>query len=244
MVMSTSRSPRTVGVVLAAGRGTRVGHDGNKAYLPLAGRRMVTWTLESLARVPEIERVVVVVRQGDLPRARAVIGRELPELPVEYVLGGDTRHQSEHQALQHLAVDIGSGAVQVVLIHDAARPLAGTAMMRSAVSVAWEFGGAVPALPASDLIEVREGGSVRQPPPAGALVRVQTPQAFRAPELLAAYAAAHDDGFEGTDTSSCVERYSDVDVHTFPGEERNLKVTYAHDLFLAEKLLAMGEYRL
>ena len=244
MVMSTSRPPRTVGVVLAAGRGTRVGPDGNKAYLPLAGRRMVTWTLESLARVPEIERVVVVVQQGDLPRARAVIGRELPELTVEYVLGGETRHQSEHQALQHLAVDISSGAVEVVLIHDAARPLAGTAMMRSAVAVAWEFGGAVPALPASDLIEVREGGSVRQPPPAGALVRVQTPQAFRAPELLAAYVAAHDDGFEGTDTSSCVERYSDVDVHIFPGEERNLKVTYAADLFLAETLLAMGEDRL
>ena len=242
--MTPSRAPRTAGVVLAAGRGTRVGHDGNKAYLPLAGRRMVTWTLESLAAVPEVDRVVVVVRRDDLPRARRLIDGELPELRVEYVEGGDTRHQSEYLALQHLAVDIRSGAIQVVLIHDAARPLAGTDMMRSAVSVAWEFGGAVPALPVSDLIAVHEGGSVRRPPPEGALVRVQTPQAFRAPELLAAYGAAHNDGFEGTDTSSCVERYSGIDVRTFAGDERNLKVTYAHDLFLAERLLAMGEYRL
>ena len=64
----------------------------------------------------------------------------------------------------------------------------------------------------------------------GTLVRVQTPQAFRAAPLLRAYRAADGEGFEGTDTSSCIEKYTDVEVRTFPGDEANLKVTYAHDV--------------
>ncbi len=242
--MVTTRTPRCVGVVLVAGKGTRVGRDGNKAYLPLAGRRMVSWTLQSLAAVPELDRLIVVVRHDELGRARSIIERELPDLTVEFVAGGASRHESELKALQYLSSDITSGAIDVVLIHDGARPLAGPEMMRSAVSVAWEFGGAVPALPVSDLIEVDTDGAASVVNSGDGLVRVQTPQAFRAPELLAAYLAAEVDGFEGTDTSSCVERYSEVEVRTFEGDERNLKVTYAHDLFLAEKLLAAHDYRL
>jgi 2-C-methyl-D-erythritol 4-phosphate cytidylyltransferase len=69
------------------------------------------------------------------------------------------------------------------------------------------------------------------------LVRVQTPQAFRAQPLLRAYRAAAADGFEGTDTSSCIEKYTDEQVRTFPGDEGNLKVTYAHDVAVAGRLL-------
>jgi 2-C-methyl-D-erythritol 4-phosphate cytidylyltransferase len=77
-------------------------------------------------------------------------------------------------------------------------------------------------------------------PPEHRHVRVQTPQAFRAAPLLAAYRAATAAGFEGTDTSASMERFSDVTVHCFPGDPRNLKVTYAQDLFLAEQLLSAG----
>jgi 2-C-methyl-D-erythritol 4-phosphate cytidylyltransferase len=72
----------------------------------------------------------------------------------------------------------------------------------------------------------------------GRLIRVQTPQAFRARPLLGAYRAAADDGFEGTDTSSCIEKYTDEQVRTFPGDEANLKVTYAHDVAVAGHLLS------
>jgi len=72
----------------------------------------------------------------------------------------------------------------------------------------------------------------------GRLVRVQTPQAFRAQPLLRAYRAAAAQGFEGTDTSSCIEKYTDEQVRTFPGGEANLKVTYAHDVAVAGHLLS------
>ncbi|CAA0130824.1 2-C-methyl-D-erythritol 4-phosphate cytidylyltransferase [Mycolicibacterium vanbaalenii] len=225
-----------VGVVLAAGLGTRVGADGNKAYLPLSGRSMVTWSLHTLSTLPEITRTVLVYRQGERELARDSVASELPDAHVELVEGGQTRHGSEFRVLQYLSADIESGAVDVVAIHDAARPLAGPQLFRTAISVAREFGGALPALPIGGLVRVGAGG-LESVADSGALVRVQTPQAFRARELLHAYRCAEADGFEGTDTSSCIERYTDAQVRTIPGDATNLKVTYARDIAVAERLL-------
>ncbi|MFB1298032.1 2-C-methyl-D-erythritol 4-phosphate cytidylyltransferase [Mycobacterium sp. pW049] len=226
-----------VGVVLAAGLGTRVGADGNKAYLPLAGRSMLAWSLDTLTRLPEIARTVLVFRKGEFDLARDTVSRELGDAAIELVEGGDTRHGSETNVVRYLAGDIESGSVDVVAIHDAARPLAGPEMFRQAIALAREFGGALPALPVEHLAAAGDDGlsSVSGRP---ALVRVQTPQAFRARDLLHAYRCAERDRFEGTDTSSCIEHYTDVEVRTFDGDAANLKVTYARDVAVAQHLLS------
>jgi 2-C-methyl-D-erythritol 4-phosphate cytidylyltransferase len=240
--MSTPPGSYAVGVVLAAGLGTRVGADGNKAYLPLAGRSMVAWSLYPVTQVPQIARSVLVYRRGERDLARDTVTAELLAATVELVEGGDTRHASEFNVLRYLADDIESGAIDVVLIHDAARPLAGRDMFTTALSVAREFGGAIPALTIPDVVQQGPGG-VESTNGGGRLVRVQTPQAFRARPLLSAYRAAAAEGFEGTDTSSCIEKYTDLEVRTFPGDEGNLKVTYAHDVAVAGRLLTrrLGE---
>jgi 2-C-methyl-D-erythritol 4-phosphate cytidylyltransferase len=232
--MSATPEPRAVAVVLAAGLGTRVGADGNKAYLKIADRSMVAWSIDTLTRVPEIARTVLVFRRGELELAQDTIRRELPSATVEFVEGGDSRHASESNVLAYLATDIESGSVDVVVIHDAARPLADPDMFITALSVAREFGGAIPAIPAADVVRTSGDDDVES---MTALVRVQTPQAFRAAALLEAYRAAGREGFEGTDTSSCVEAFTDIDVRTFRGEQGNLKVTYAADIAVAERLL-------
>jgi 2-C-methyl-D-erythritol 4-phosphate cytidylyltransferase len=231
-------TPRTaaVGVVLAAGVGSRVGADGNKAYLQLAGRSMVSWSVDAVNRTPGIARTVLVFRRGERELVTSTITAELPSATVEFVEGGDSRHGSEWNVLKYLAADVDSGAVDVVLIHDAARPLAGPDMMGIALSVARECGGAIPGVPAHDSVTVGTDGMGA----AGALVRVQTPQAFAAKALLDAYRRADVEGFEGTDTSSCVERFGDVDVRVFPGAATNLKVTYAPDVLVAAQLLSGG----
>ena len=234
--MSTSPGSYAVGVVLAAGLGTRVGADGNKAYLPLAGRSMVGWSLIAVSQVPQIARSVLVYRRGERDLARDTVTAELPAATVELVEGGDNRHASEFNVLRYLADDIESGAVDVVLIHDAARPLADRDMFVTALSVAREFGGAIPALTIPDVVQEGPSG-VESASGGGSLVRVQTPQAFRARPLLHAYRAAAAEGFEGTDTSSCIEKYTDEQVRTFPGDEGNLKVTYAQDVAIAGRLL-------
>jgi 2-C-methyl-D-erythritol 4-phosphate cytidylyltransferase len=235
--MSAAQVPSAVAVVLAAGLGTRVGADGNKAYLQIAGRSMVAWSIDTLTRVPEIARTVLVFRRGELELAWDTIRRELPSTTVEFVEGGDSRHASETNVLAHLATDIESGSVDVVVIHDAARPLAGPDMFVTALSVAREFGGAVPAIPMADVVRTRGDGDIESLTSPEALVRVQTPQAFRAVALLEAYRAAARAGFEGTDTSSCVEAFTDIEMRTFRGQQRNLKVTYAADIVVAERLL-------
>ena len=239
--MSTSPGSYAVGVVLAAGMGTRVGADGNKAYLRVAGRSMVSWSLDTLTRVPGVTRTVLVFRRGEHELARDTVNRELPSATVEFVEGGDSRHASEFNVLRHLEADIESGSIDVVLIHDAARPLAGHDMFLTALSTAREFGGAIPALPVADAVRAGRDGGLEALTDVGALVRVQTPQAFRALPLLEAYRAAAREGFEGTDTSSCVEAFTDAEVRTFRGEQRNLKVTYAPDIAVAERLLTTGE---
>ncbi|PRC45673.1 2-C-methyl-D-erythritol 4-phosphate cytidylyltransferase, partial [Mycobacterium sp. ITM-2017-0098] len=140
-----------VGVVLAAGLGTRVGADGNKAYLPLAGRSMLAWSLDTLCSSPVVARTVLVFRQGEYDLARDTVDHELGSATVELVEGGDTRHASETNVLRYLADDIESGAVDVVAIHDAARPLAGADMFDEAIRLARQFGGALPALPVGNL---------------------------------------------------------------------------------------------
>jgi 2-C-methyl-D-erythritol 4-phosphate cytidylyltransferase len=239
--MSMSPGSYAVGVVLAAGMGTRVGADGNKAYLQVADRAMVAWSLDTLTRVTQIRRIVLVFRRGERALAQGTVKQEIPTATVEFVEGGDSRHASELNVLRHLAPDIESGAIDVVLIHDAARPLAGPDLFSTALSVARQFGGAIPAIPVPDVVTTGPGRDLESLTGNGTLVRVQTPQAFRAAQLLEAYRSAARDGFEGTDTSSCVERYTDLEVRTFRGEQRNLKVTYADDIAVAERLLTSRE---
>ena len=238
--MCSSPGSHAVGVVLAAGLGTRVGADGNKAYLLIAGRSMVSWSLNTVTQVPGITRTVLVFRRGESALAKDTVRRELGSAPVEFVEGGDSRHASEFNVLTYLAADIESGSIDAILIHDAARPMAESDMFVTALSVAREFGGAVPAVPVPDVVTAGTSGGFTPAGGGSTLVRVQTPQAFRAAPLLQAYRAADREEFEGTDTSSCLEKFTDVDVRTFAGQERNLKVTYAHDIAVAERLLTNG----
>jgi 2-C-methyl-D-erythritol 4-phosphate cytidylyltransferase len=237
-----TRTGTAAAVVLAGGSGTRVGAGRNKVYLPLGGRCVLAWSLATFAGLSEIGVLVLAVRPGDLPLAREMLDRDLPatvSARVEIADGGATRHDSELSALRHLAGRIGTGAVDIVLIHDGARPLVSAALVRSVLAAARADGGAVPGLPHDDLAVVDGGGHLTGPARAG-LVSVQTPQGFRAAPLLAAYEAAARVGFSGTDTAACVERFADLPVVGVLGDPRNLKITYAHDLALAEVLRAPG----
>jgi 2-C-methyl-D-erythritol 4-phosphate cytidylyltransferase len=199
---------------------------------------------------------MLVVRPEDLPLAQEVLRREAAGLDVRLVVGGPTRHASEDAALAALGPQVEGGELDVVAGHDAARPLAGASLFRSVIEVADAVGGAVPALPALGVLRAGDDGrllpagsaaALGVPAPASdeaacpeprRLARVQTPQAFRAKDLLAAYAAAHETGYQGTDTASSVEAFSGLVVRTVAGSPLNLKVTYPHDLAVAERLLS------
>lgn len=218
-------------VILAAGSGTRVGAGVNKVLLPLGDLPVVGWSVRDALGVADVRRLVVVIGSGEEQPISEALAPLLGDREVVVVHGGATRHQSEWHALCVLAADIEAGAVDVVAIHDAARPLAGTALFEATLAAARRHGGAIPVTPVPGVI-----AAGADPPPAG-LAAVQTPQAFRAAPLLAAYRQAAVDGFEGTDTASCLERYADVEVAAVPGSPLNLKITFPEDIPLAARLL-------
>ena len=226
-------------VVLAGGSGTRAGRELNKVYRSLHGKPVIAWSLEWAAQVPQVGRIVMVIRPQDEALARqavAAAGIE-PAAEVELVHGGATRHGSEQAALDHLSWPIASGSIQVVAIHDGARPLAGAQLLQDVIMAAARHGGAVPVIPEDDAWAGTGDGTLL-PEVAGArLHRVQTPQAFAARPLFEAYALALKHGTEGTDTAATMEARDDVTVIAVPGTARNLKVTYPSDLARAEALL-------
>ena len=222
-------------VVLAGGAGSRVGVGVNKVFLPLAGRAAVSWSFAAAAEVPEVGVLLLVAREPDLSLARTVLDRDLLGTEVEIVPGGATRHGSEQAGLAALAGRIHSGRIGLVAIHDGARPLVTPDLIRRVLAEAGRVGGAVPVIAAGGLLRHSPGGL--GPGSGHDLVRVQTPQAFRAPALLAAFAAAGAAGQHGTDTASTVEAFGSLQVSTVAGSAQNIKITYPDDVRAAERLL-------
>ncbi len=237
MTGASETAPTAAIVILAAGSGSRVGAEVNKILLPLGPRPVLGWSVAAALDVEGVDAVVVVCRPGE----RDTVGRAiLPLVPTDrevlLVDGGATRHASEQAALDVLADRIRSGPVDVVAIHDGARPLAGADLFARTIATAREHGGAVPTVDLPGLVARSPSAAA----PDGVLVGVQTPQAFGAGALLDAYAAAARDGFEGTDTAACVERYAGTRAVAVPVGPTNLKVTYAEDLRVASALLDLA----
>lgn len=219
------------GVLLAGGAGSRVGAGINKVLLPLAGVPLIVHSIRAMLEVEQIHRVVLVVRPEDREVLSAAVAPHLGSHDLWLVDGGSTRHDSEWHALLALSSDIEAGEIDVVAIHDGARPLAPAGLWQEVIETARRHGGALPvaSLPG---VTGRDGAT-----DAASLRAVQTPQAFRARELLAAYQRAHTDGFTGTDTAACLERYSELPVVGVPFPATNLKVTFPEDVALAQQLL-------
>jgi 2-C-methyl-D-erythritol 4-phosphate cytidylyltransferase len=214
-------------VILAAGAGTRVGGEVNKVLLPLGDAPVLAWSVRDALSLADVARVVVVVRPGEEDAVSDALAPHLGDREVLLVPGGTVRHDSEWAALRALVADIESGAVDVVAIHDGARPLAGAPLYAAVIEAAREGGGAIPTVPLPPVLGA----------PAGVVLHgVQTPQAFRAIDLVAAYRRADHDGFGGTDTAAALERYADVRVLAVPGSPHNVKITFPEDVVLADRL--------
>ena len=217
-------------VLLAAGSGSRFGHETNKVWLRLSGKTIICRTISNAHMAFPDAKIVLIINPDDEAMALEILKREIPEINIEITHGGSTRHGSEYKALMHLKGEIVSGDIDVVLIHDGARPLATPDLYKKIAEVALNKGGAIPTTTINP-VEIDLSHDTQ-------IVRVQTPQGFRAKELLAAYEKAEVDGFVGTDTGACVEAYfPEIKAFAVEAEVSNLKITFAQDLQLAVALL-------
>ncbi|HXH79167.1 IspD/TarI family cytidylyltransferase [Nocardioides sp.] len=218
-------------VIVAAGSGTRVGAGVNKVLLPLGDRPVLAWSVRDALAAADVRQVVVVVRPADRVDVETALAPHLGDAEVVLVDGGASRHQSEWAALRFLAPAIEAGELDLVAIHDGARPLAGAELFEETLAAARQHDGAIPVTPARHLLTTSLTAV------AGELCGVQTPQAFRADLLLAAHRAAAETGFEGTDTAAVLAHHSDVAIAAVRGRPGNIKITFPDDVGLAERLL-------
>lgn len=226
-----STPPRAAAIVLAGGSGSRVGAATNKVLLPLAGVPLLAHCVRTVLDVAGVSRLVVVVRPEERAQVAEALSPHLGAHDAWLVDGGAQRHDSEYAGIRALAGDVEAGEIDVVAIHDGARPLATAELWTRVITEAARTGAAIPVHPVGRLHR-RDG---RLAPPG--LVGVQTPQAFRAVPLLAAHEQAAAEGWRGTDTAAVLERYTDLRVAAVPGGPANLKVTYPDDVRVAERLL-------
>jgi 2-C-methyl-D-erythritol 4-phosphate cytidylyltransferase len=231
---------KVVGVVLGAGQGVRMQAPENKVFLPLGGVPMLARALRAFECEASIDEVVLVGAPGELQRCRCQIVEAYHFRKVRRIVaGGPTRHDSEYAALQSLRGDIERGQIEVVLIHDGARPFLEPGILAKLVAMARAKGSAVIGLPLepSEVVVLADAeGRIERQLCLGMAWRVQTPQAFAAQPLLRAYDRAAAEGFRGTDTASAMERAGES-IYMMHGSARNIKITTPADLLHAEYLV-------
>ena len=220
----------TAALIVAAGRGTRMGGDVPKQYLDLGGRTILARSVAAFLDLPEIARVQVVIAQGDGALCdEALRDLEDPRLR-PWVAGGHTRALSVRAGLHALAPLEPTH----VLIHDAARPFVSPQVIRAVLHSLAEADGAFAALPVVDALWRAEDGFAAAPVPRAGLYRAQTPQGFR----FGAIRAAHSRAFEEAADDVEVARAAGLDVRLVEGSEANFKITTEADLERARAMVA------
>jgi 2-C-methyl-D-erythritol 4-phosphate cytidylyltransferase len=224
-------------ILPAAGVGTRMAASQPKQFLELNGLPILIHSLRAFAAVPRVTAIYVAVRRSEMERVEAQVAEHSEEFgfagKVHVVEGGDNRQES----VAHALAALDSEEDDIVLVHDAVRPLIDSATIERTIDAVVEHGAAIVGLPAVDTVKQVErtahGALVTSTIPREFVVLAQTPQGFRCGLLHRAFAEATEDGFVGTDEASVVERAGHP-VAVVPGSAVNLKITQPGDLALAE----------
>jgi 2-C-methyl-D-erythritol 4-phosphate cytidylyltransferase len=231
--MYTPRVMQVFVILPAAGLGTRMAVSQPKQFLALDGVPILIHSLRAFAAVPRVSAIYVAVRKTEMERVQAQIAEYGFSDRVSVVEGGDTRQETVSNALAALP----AAADDIVLVHDAVRPLIDAATIDRTIDAVAQYGAAIVGLPAVDTIKQVErtahGALITSTIPREYVVLAQTPQGFRYALLRSAFAEAIGDGFVGTDEASVVER-AGKPVAVVHGSQVNLKITQPGDLELAE----------
>lgn len=227
-------------VVVAAGRGIRIGGDRPKQYRRVGGQAVLTRTLAALAVHEGITRIQPVIAPDAAAFYHACLADLDPALReklAEPVAGGATRQLSVRAGLEALAA---AGTPELVLVHDAARPFVDGALIDRALAAGRDHGAAVPGIPVTDTVkrveELTPGiGHVRETPARENLRAVQTPQAFVFALLLDAHRRAGAEALDGFTDDGALAEWAGLPVVVFEGDVRNRKITQPADLIEADR---------
>jgi 2-C-methyl-D-erythritol 4-phosphate cytidylyltransferase/2-C-methyl-D-erythritol 2,4-cyclodiphosphate synthase len=230
---------RIAAIIVAGGRGHRAGQGKPKQYRPFHGEPLIRRTLRTFHEHPAIDRIVPVIHRDDA-EDYAAAARDVGSKCAAPVFGGATRQDSVRAGLEALIVS----APEIVLVHDAVRPLFSSALLSRAIDTASHAAAAVPVLPVTDTVKrVDDAGIVTETLNRGELRLTQTPQVFSYAKLVEAHRrAAEQDLHDFSDDASLAE-WAGIPVATFKGESGNVKFTTADDFLRAGQAGALYEFR-
>jgi 2-C-methyl-D-erythritol 4-phosphate cytidylyltransferase len=226
MLGAMTPRPTAAAIVLAAGAGRRLGADEPKAFLSIGGRPILAVAAAAAAASGAVDEIVVAVPEGYEDRAMGCV--EGLEVPCTVVRGGDSRQASVRAALA--AIPDG---IELVAVHDAARPFAPPDLFASVLAAVGDADGAIPVLPVADTVKRVDDGFVTATLPRDRLALAQTPQAFRASALRDAHDRAAASGLDVTDDAQALEAAGSR-VRAIPGDQMNVKITTMFDLAMAD----------
>jgi 2-C-methyl-D-erythritol 4-phosphate cytidylyltransferase len=224
-------------IIPAAGVGIRMGGETPKQFLSLEGVPVFIHTLRKFVSSDAVDEIFLCLRSEDMERAAVDIERERFSKPVRLVAGGHSRQETVARGLAEAPV-----TAEVIVVHDAVRPFVEEENIRQVIEAARKDGAAILGIPSVDTVKQVERQLILGTIPRERVVLAQTPQAFRAPLLLDAFARAQADGFNGNDESSLIERLGHP-VTVLMGTDRNIKITKPSDLPLARLYIAQERER-
>jgi 2-C-methyl-D-erythritol 4-phosphate cytidylyltransferase len=232
-------------IIPAAGLGTRMAPVSSakdpkphlsKQFTELAGTPILIHTLRRFAAVDEVSEIWIALRENEIEGFRERLQKETDAVErkkIELVAGGEHRQQS----VQHALNRITAGPDDIVLVHDAVRPLVTSEVIHEVIAAARKYGAAIAGLPAVDTVKqvdrTAEGAIIKATIPRASIVLAQTPQGFRYALIKKVFDEASADGFTGTDEASLAER-AGHDVAVVMGSPKNIKITNPGDMELAE----------
>lgn len=222
-----------IGVIVAAGKGVRMGGMLGKQFLPLGGRPILAHTLSGFNESELIDRIIIVLSAGDIDYFKTEILSKLTlSKKIQVVTGGEHRQNSVYNSLLQVRAKDG-----IVLIHDGVRPFVRSEQIAATVAKARETGACILALPVADTLKrVAEDRRIQSTLERKSVWMAQTPQVFRFSVIWQAHQAARKAGYSGTDDAQLVERLG-LPVAIVPGSRSNIKITTPEDLALAEAIL-------
>ncbi len=218
-------------VIVAGGKGLRMGNAVAKQFLPLAGKPLLYYTIKTFLDAYADMKLVLVLPEDQLSYAQMVLQAFPDRIDMTIVTGGETRFHSVQNGLK----EVSAGAV--VFVHDGVRPLVSAQLIRACYEQAVEKGSAIPAIPVADSMRMVEGNN-SSPVNREYMRSIQTPQTFRADILLPAFQQEYTNAF--TDEATVVEAYG-AQVYLIEGEKRNIKLTTPEDMMIAEIMLREKE---
>src|SRR5258707_3469963 len=221
-------------IIVAAGSGVRLGRSEPKAFVKIGGRSMLSYSLRVVASIAAIKELVIAVPDGFEAAARAEVDPAGVRIPVKITCGG-----AERQDSVRIALGLTSSESDLVVVHDAARPMVSATIFEACLDAAARAGGAIAAIPLADTLKRVVDGAIAETIARAGLWQAQTPQAFRREVLVSAHRRAVDQRIAATDDADLVER-SGTRVEVVEGSTANIKITTPSDLAIVEAIVAAG----